>query len=566
MNGNSRTWIFLIAAGLALAGCGGSSNSNPPASGVTLTPSGVQVAAGATQQMQATAGDGGKSFIWQVNGTTGGSSSTGTISSSGLYTAPALPPAGGKVTITATEQGGAGASGTATLSIGFSNASLKGNYVFALRGLNLGAAWSAIGEFSANGSGQLQNGLEDTNNATATLTKAAFGGSYLVNPDGSGTLTLGSVQLRLAMQADGGALLLSASNGMALTGSLSVQAASASSAAFAAPLVLDADGQARNQGYAQLALISSANGGTLAGYEDISGASPLIRTSWTGTYNFDGSNHGTFAINDSNGSHLFSFYAISANSFALLSDDPAVSATGKVQAQTIGSSPNTALNGAFVFWLNGHNLTQAYTQAGQFNPSGAGSLGNVIEDINTPGNVQSGLTTSGTYSLDVGVNGRGTLTLNNQGANAPPSYVFYMLSPQTAEVISTNSLYVASGRLVMQQAGIPLNNSLLNAAYSFHYTAQNGPADLSANLGTLSLDGNGNLSGNMLQNSNGTLSAVTSLSGTYSVNGSARGTATLISNGGSRAPFAIYPLSASRFVLISTDPANPDLGVAVSQY
>lgn len=563
---SAPTSILLMVAGLLLAGCGGSGGGSTPSTGVTVSPSGTQVLAGATQQMQATAADGGKTFTWQVNGTAGGGSSTGTISSSGLYTAPALPPAGGKVTITATEQGGAGASGSAALNIAFSNASLNGSYVFNLRGLNLGAPWLAIGEFSANGSGQLQNGLEDTNNGTVIQTKLAFAGSYQINPDGSGTLTLGSVELRLAMQANGGALLLSAGNGAALTGSLTVQAASASSASLVAPLVLSADGQAHNQGYAELALIGSANSGTLAGYEDSSGATPMIRASWTGTYKFDGSNHGSLSINDSSGNHLFSFYAVSATHFALLSNDPAVAASGNIQSQTAVTYSNTSLSGAYVFWLNGHNLTQPYTQAGQINPGGAGSLGTVIEDINTPGNLQTGLMTGGTYGFDASVNGRGTLTLNNQDPGAPPSYVFYMLSPQAAEVISANSPYVAAGRLVMQQAGIALNNSLLKGAYSFHYAAQNGPASLSAALGTLNLDGGGNLSGNLFENSNGTLSSAIALSGTYALNGSARGTATLISNGGSHVPFALYPISASRFVLISTDPANPDLGVAVSQY
>ena len=56
---------------------------------LSVTPAGVVLVPGATQQYTASAqGLSNPSFTWFVDGTTGGSSSIGTISSSGLYTAP----------------------------------------------------------------------------------------------------------------------------------------------------------------------------------------------------------------------------------------------------------------------------------------------------------------------------------------------------------------------------------------------------------------------------------------------------------------------------------------------
>ena len=92
--------LILASALLLLAGCGGGSGGSSGSSGVTVIPSGMQVLAGASQQMTATAADGGMAFTWQVNGITSGNNGIGTISQSGLYTAPDLPPPGGKVTIT----------------------------------------------------------------------------------------------------------------------------------------------------------------------------------------------------------------------------------------------------------------------------------------------------------------------------------------------------------------------------------------------------------------------------------------------------------------------------------
>lgn len=69
----------------------------------------------------------------------------------------------------------------------------------------------------------------------------------------------------------------------------------------------------------------------------------------------------------------------------------------------------------------------------------------------------------------------------------------------------------------------------------------------------------------MLQNLNGSPSPTLSLSGTYNLNGSARGTATLVSSGGSSSPFAIYPVNANLFFLIGTNAASPYFGIAVTQ-
>jgi hypothetical protein len=556
---------LLIAALSVLAACGGSGGSSG-GTGVTVSPSGVQVLAGATQQMTAAASDGSTTFTWQVNGVTGGNSSIGTITSSGLYTAPNLPPSGGSVTINAIEQGNSGASGSAILKIGYSDVSLSGAYVFNVSGLNQGAPWFAIGEFGSSGTGQISGGLQDTNNGTAFQIKSPFTGSYSINPDGSGGLVLGSLKFQLEMRANGQVFLLSTSSGTALTGSLGAQDTSAGNvSSFNGPLVLNAGGQSASQGFAQLALMNTPGSGTISGFEDVYGAKPLIRTPWSGSYAFDGNNHGTLTISDTNGNHSYSFYVVSASDFVLLSTDPKVTASGSITSQTAVLYSNSSLQGPYAFLMSGNSATQGYEQAGQFNPNGLGSLGSVTEDINMPGNLQSDLATGGTYNFDTGVNGRGTLTLNNQGTGAPSSYVFYMLSPQLAEIISTSSGFVADGYIVMQTQGSLFTNSSLNGAYGFAIGTQTGTTSLSAAVGTLRLDGNGNLSGAMTQNLNASPPSTLTLTGSYALNGSVRGTATLISSGGGSSPFAIYPINSSEFLLIGTDLASPYFGIATIQ-
>lgn len=100
------SWALLVLA-IVLSGCasGSTSSSNseflqPP--NFTVTPNQGLVAAGQSVQFS-TSGSSGSlvNLTWKVNGVAGGSSSTGNITSSGVYTAPATVPKN-PVSITAT--------------------------------------------------------------------------------------------------------------------------------------------------------------------------------------------------------------------------------------------------------------------------------------------------------------------------------------------------------------------------------------------------------------------------------------------------------------------------------
>ncbi len=74
----------------------------PPVS-ISLSPATANLAIRHTQQFTATVGNATNTGVtWSVNGVAGGSATAGTISSAGLYTAPAVYPGLGQITITAT--------------------------------------------------------------------------------------------------------------------------------------------------------------------------------------------------------------------------------------------------------------------------------------------------------------------------------------------------------------------------------------------------------------------------------------------------------------------------------
>ncbi|MBI3784739.1 MAG: DUF1800 family protein [Deltaproteobacteria bacterium] len=89
-----------------------------PTISVNVIPASASVQTGATQQFQATvSGSSNQAVTWAVDGTVGGDPGLGTITTSGLYTAPAAVPAVGSVTVSAVSVANPGALGTAQVSI-----------------------------------------------------------------------------------------------------------------------------------------------------------------------------------------------------------------------------------------------------------------------------------------------------------------------------------------------------------------------------------------------------------------------------------------------------------------
>src|SRR6266513_17668 len=136
--GNSerrRVIAGLVAGLLRLAGCGGGGSGDngatapqppsppppppPPAPiDVSVTPAAASAQTGGTQPFTATVTNtANRAVIWQVNGVAGGNTSVGTISTTGVYTAPATVPSPAIVTVTAVSVADPTRSGSAQVTI-----------------------------------------------------------------------------------------------------------------------------------------------------------------------------------------------------------------------------------------------------------------------------------------------------------------------------------------------------------------------------------------------------------------------------------------------------------------
>lgn len=188
------TAVFLVAT---LSACGGGNNTNNTPM-VTVSPATANVQEGSTLQFTATVANSTNTAVnWVVNGIAGGNATVGTISSTGLYTAPSVVPSPASVTVTATLQANSGVSGNAIVTITavtFNNSSLKGTYIFSLSGIDAsGFTFYAVGAIKADGNGNVTGGEEDLNDVSSGYFQAStITGTYSLGADGRGILNLSS--------------------------------------------------------------------------------------------------------------------------------------------------------------------------------------------------------------------------------------------------------------------------------------------------------------------------------------------------------------------------------------
>ncbi len=119
-----RSLLLLVASILGCGGLGSSGPSQPPPPSirVAVAPAATSVPLGAAQTFTATvtstSGSVSNTAVsWSVNGVSGGNATVGTIDTGGVYTAPAIVPAAGSVSVQATSMEDSSRSSTAIVTI-----------------------------------------------------------------------------------------------------------------------------------------------------------------------------------------------------------------------------------------------------------------------------------------------------------------------------------------------------------------------------------------------------------------------------------------------------------------
>ncbi len=566
---------------LTMSACGGGGTPPPPNNPmVTVTPATANVQEGSQQQFTATVTNTNDTTVtWQVNGVTGGNATVGTITSAGLYTAPAAIPSPASITITAfiTDVPSISGSAIATItSVQFGLSSLKGTYVFGLSGIDSsGNSFYAVGAVTADGNGNITGGEEDLNDVTSGYFNASsISGSYTLGTDGRGVLNLnnsiGQFQFAFAMQALDNAVLNEIDGSVvAATGNLEAQATSVT-----APFgnyAFGFSGSGLGCGAVNSAGIFALNNGNILGPQDLNCGGSIIQSqNMSGSYgSSDGLGRGTgsFSGTSSGRSNLI-YYVVSANRFRFLCPDPATFFLGSADLQTQASFAASNFSGSYV--IN----TSANTSAGvsytliSINASG-GNVSRGYYDVNDTGNVgQASL--SGAYTLASNGYVKGTWNVNNVGL----PFALYLSSPTSGYYVDERTSAVGGGNITAQ-TGTVTSNSAWAGSYAtkqFGYFISGGginSGNASGVTGQISADGNGVLAGTLdINDPPGVSTDQTIQQGSYSVGNTAPGrfTAQITTQVEGTRNYVGYILDQGRVQLLETDSNLVSAGNATRQF
>jgi hypothetical protein len=527
---------------------------------VTVTPgTTVGLAAGKTIPFNATVAPAPSAdVIWEVNGLPGGFQTVGTISNSGVYTAPPTPPPGANVTITAVSVADTTQSGSATVGLAFGNASLLGPYSFTLTGKNAAGTFVRAGSFVADGQGNVASGLEDVTGSGSAPTTITFVGGYTLGADGRGTLQfndgLAPAQFRLAMASHTQAQIISYDATGPATGTASGVANLQSTSAFKTTALLgtylfdftglDSTGKAISE---VGEFVANGQGGISAGIEDVNDNGVITpQLPFTGTYTVAGNGRGTAqfltpaAVN-------FNFYVDTGGEMKFVSKDasPAPAVAGEVTQQSPGATFTlNSLNGNYAFLIAGANTIGKIATVGSFASSGNGLLIGGVLDENNAGTVTSNQAFTGTYT--VSASGRGTATLN--ALNRTYQLVFYLDGLGGAVFQETDSGITSDGLATLQQAAPTASGS-----YALQLAGMNG-VNSGQSSGQFSVNSSGTLTGGTLDSSSypsvngGQSPAVTGGALTLASRG-----ALSIATGTGTSDFVIYIAGPSKIFALETD-------------
>ncbi len=373
---------------------------------------------------------------------------------------------------------------------GFTNASLKGQYVFSMSGSDTatGDFFARIGVFVADGQGGISSGVEDVNTPVGGQQTIAYTASnYSIQADGRGTINLTNATGTLSFSIT----LLSASQGLIVqtdpslvgtaSGSFYLQNPSSLTTGLSGNYVFDFSGVDAISGggpdsiIGQLVAPGGLTGTFSSGLIDENDSGSLLSAApFTGS-NFQADaiygstfGRGTLSFIANGLTYSYAYYIVDGTRARMIEINSGALTLGDAISQSSVPSSNANFNGSFAFLAAGGGTSGAITRIGRFTANGSGALSNIAADTNdafTVAQVPHGSLSATTYAIDtanVGT-GRGTFTFTDSKLGTY-SFVFYLSSSSGGVIQDVSKNQVADGTLALQ-TGAPFSNSSLAGDY-----------------------------------------------------------------------------------------------------
>jgi hypothetical protein len=485
----------------------------------------------------------------------------------------------------------------------YSVASLSGTYAFVLSGQDGGGFFTRAGSFTANGSGGITGGVQDFNSGIAqgSATLAITGGSYTINTNGKGTLSLidsaETIQVSVVLTSTNAGLITQTDGSATASGNFTMQDTSAFAAypnSVTGPYVFDYSGVDPSGAGESLVghMIGNGGGGISAGVVDInddftpSGELPITGA----TFVIDSANgpsfgRGTATLSAGGTTFNYAVYVVSAGRLRVMRTDFPAASIGDAIAQT-GTIPTTAagVTGSFVFSLGGSSLSGADVRTGRATFSG-GNLSNILMDDNNssasgsgnsnPVPIPNGTLSATTYTIDPSGNGRGTMTFTDS-KKGTYSFIYYLSSP-TQGVIQDVSNGLTSDGSINAQTGGPFTATATGGNWAFNWSGLsiNSKTGILAEedfVGQYSQDTSGNITGGVdfTELSANEVQTGVAASGMLSITGDGTGrngySITLQTSPTATLNFSAYYIGPNQIMVVGTDTHRVISGVLQRNY
>ena len=462
----SNTAIITVGAGL----------------GLTIMPTTRTVGAGGAFQFSAFLNSvADANAIWTVSSTTGACDTCiGTIGhTTGLYTAPAAPPPGGTVTVTAQDSTVTPTqTATATVTIAFSDQSLHGPFAFSYSGDDQSGFMAVAGSFVADGNGNIQSGVEDVDSFSGSgPVHHQISGTYKVGTDGRTSVLLnaglpGASTWQIALASNQHAVMIRFDRSTTGSGTIDQQNLDDIStlATITGPYVFSGLGADLSFSPMGIAGKFTASGNsslqTGSGVVDLNdnGVVKPNDKSLTVSYSLDNTapdtGRGTITLTSTmTGQREYAFYIVDATHLYLVEIDNNDFLVGQMYSGAPGNSflPASLAAANYVFTAGGNSTGGAYASGGVFTSGANGNISGGVFDSNNAGTGTPDVTL-GTcpYTVDPST-GRILLGLCPAGSNT-----LQFATYQTAQATSTtvepsavmlelDSTAVATGSAFLQQ-------------------------------------------------------------------------------------------------------------------
>jgi hypothetical protein len=434
------------------------------------------------------------------------------------YTAPQTVPGDGSVTITAAATDAPLTTATAQITVtsaNLQNSLLNGRYAFLLQGVREGGSWAIAGELTADGVGDIDLATESflgDNNLYS------LSGTYFINSDGTGTITLngaptglgywnGGQQIFKVIAVSPGVMsmeefdgsynsTLHVAYGGTLTGNLFQQSASAFGPLSPSSYSFLLSGFGPNNG-------ASFSGGVLSGItlnftmdRDISGTIDSV-AGFSGITNdsSDGSS-GTLQMYP----YAFRYYVVDSGHWILIAGSAGTTdvTSGHLYVQPFSASfpaGNFGFTAAGAAPLPQGNSPLAL--GGILSSDGSGNIAGTL-DANLNGSVSSSAVTG---IVSVASNGRGTLSLVGGSAG---QFVIYPTATHGILMLDLDPQFSGIGVALPQTTGASATASLFSGNYASAFqtqgaidSAHGGVGSWNDYLGPITADGLSNLNGTM---------------------------------------------------------------------